>query len=218
MLDDISIKGILGKDIDEAVNSTASYVPYGAPNEVNGNPVLYWVDQSARNPNEAPQPPNKAYSEYTKAEQVRYGILSPAEQRAQPSTLNPQAAAFAPAAPTQLTPQTALPRKSVEEIVNELLSPGFSITYRGVDHQGMATIDLPFVVRCMRHSGQEHLEFSHQLGRVILRRDSELLERGRELGLPDLYMKWLAGANGEHKLRIPLVTLRNAAMSNKEKK
>jgi len=76
----------------------------------------------------------------------------------------------------------------------------------------MATIDMGFVMKVIGGSLQDHLEWSKEKQRPILKRESTLLQQGREMGIPDLYMQWLGGANSEATLRIPLATLRMAKM------
>jgi hypothetical protein len=74
----------------------------------------------------------------------------------------------------------------------------------------MATIDMGYVMKVMGNAISEHLEWSTEMNRPMLKRDSELMSNGRGMGMPELYMQWLGGANSDATLRIPLNTLKTA--------
>ncbi|PVI00401.1 hypothetical protein DM02DRAFT_628572 [Periconia macrospinosa] len=106
-------------------------------------------------------------------------------------------------------PTTPRPR-SIDDIVGYLLSPGFTHSTTPALTGGMAILDMNFVASCMGTNDYDHMEYSNSRRRPIVKRESALLTRGPQLGIPKLYMDWLGGANPDPLLRIPKSSLRAA--------
>jgi len=112
-----------------------------------------------------------------------------------------------------LNPPSAPAAMRVENIVASLLDP----PARCFGHRGTVTIELPFVFHCLGPGHKDHIEYSREVHRVVLRSTSELRHRGAEMGMPHSYMAWLCGRKGHcnNILRIDGAKLLKAKKSSK---
>ncbi|PVI00403.1 hypothetical protein DM02DRAFT_672029 [Periconia macrospinosa] len=80
----------------------------------------------------------------------------------------------------------------------------------GFGERGMTVLDLDDVFEILGEEGGDHMTFSPLKQRSVLRDDSPLLEKGREMGLPRLVMAWLGGAQLGARLILPSSTMKAA--------
>ncbi|KAF2684854.1 hypothetical protein K458DRAFT_388550 [Lentithecium fluviatile CBS 122367] len=191
------INTLLSQDLQVAITKAGTYIPNSAMADFDGQmPLLQWL--SPQNPHNVP---NSRYSEFVSAPKALFKVIP----HPHPSQ------SIYPAGSSERRQG-----KPLANIVDDLLSPGYSRPWASVNHQGMATIDMNFVMKCMGGGLGKHLEFSKEAQRVVLKQGSGLLHYGRAMGMPELYMQWLGGANAEVTLRIPLATLRAALLKRQE--
>ncbi|KAJ4301222.1 hypothetical protein N0V90_003313 [Kalmusia sp. IMI 367209] len=214
------ISNYLNADVIRAIDEMANHFPDSVMvHPFEGDPVLTWVNYAP--PGVLPQPPHPAYSDRTRGTGLHFAVANVARPPPPPRrhVAPPRYPTAVPAARGfGFFPSITSAPNSLDEIVHGLLTPGFSREFVGAEHHGMATIDMKFVTKILGSSSQHHLEFSEQLGREVFRQGSELGRRGRELGLPDLYLRWLWGVDGAQTLRIPLQVLQAAAIARINRK
>ena len=86
---------------------------------------------------------------------------------------------------SSLVPLPMIP--TIEDIVAQLLKPPTHAFVHGV-------ISISWVISVASFT---HLECRHADGRFVLRHDSELRTKGRELGIPAAFLEWMCGDDEE---------------------
>jgi hypothetical protein len=84
------------------------------------------------------------------------------------------------------TPISAKREPTIEQLVQQLLEPPSHAFPHG-------TLSIQWVLGLV---GMRHFVFRDKDERYVLVAHSELRQRGRDLGLPAIYLEWLCGVDG----------------------
>ncbi|CAI6341536.1 unnamed protein product [Periconia digitata] len=184
----------------------ADYQGQQAPEVIAGFPVLFL--QTPQDPNTAEARARAAWIGYpsqgplTATSRIGYIKENVAHAILLVDTKDPLIPEFFrpwPLSPTLCT---------VDNIIGYLLAPGFATSPTSLPTGGMATLDMAFVAACMGVADDDNLEYSHTHGRPVVKKDSRLLVRGPQLGMPQLYLRWLGGAITDKIIKIPKSVLK----------